>query len=67
MKNHFASIWSVKVLSEDRIRLKNGEWQYIVRFSYERFLDFIMAKHLINILIEKLKVRYRITTKYFER
>lgn len=47
-KSLYKHLVSEGVLSEDRIRLKNGEWQYIVRFSYERFLDFIMAKHLIN-------------------
>jgi hypothetical protein len=47
-KSLFGYCVSEGVLSEDRFRTPDGNWCDGIRFSYERFADHIVARHLIG-------------------
>jgi len=44
----FRHMTSEGILAEDRFRIENDEWHEGIHFSYERFTDHLIARHLLD-------------------
>jgi hypothetical protein len=47
-KSLFRNMISEGILAEDRFKVKDNEWQDEIHFSYERFTDHVIARHLLE-------------------